>query len=172
MKKVLLDGLQMICLFIYLMTILHLSTASCLVIIDEQYPLFLVHKEDLPYCLWLIAVPAFMGAVLAILLKEGHRLAHSRGFTKPLLLSKTQAGWEVTPSGNDITLWLLGNARTPPFTLPPLPLHPHLSQSVVGQQEGRLKSSSLDRASNVEESKEIELTSKITTSTTSIMEEA
>jgi hypothetical protein len=69
----------------------------------------------LVYRLLLVAIPSFMFGSMCILYTEGIRIADTRGYHSPQLVSRTSAGWEITRYGRKYSLWLLGLVRSPRY---------------------------------------------------------
>lgn len=63
------------------------------------------------YICWTIAIPILVYSGLSILLLEINRITESRGYSKPQVLRRTSAGWDVLESTNNPLSWILGEIK-------------------------------------------------------------
>lgn len=119
--RLLLSPMQRLCLAAYIVSSALASAAALSTALHplQPHPQPQGQGETTAYLLWLIAVPLFLCAAMAVLAVEGSRIARSRGFVQPHPLVRSAEGWQASPWGREVSIWLLGAARSKEFTLPP-----------------------------------------------------
>ncbi len=107
----LLTTAQAVGLYGYLLSIILIAVGlSCIIYYEYSGNIFFLTSS---YILWTIAVPIFSLSALLVILSAGLKLAETRGYPEPKILSRTPAGWTPTKLGGNMKgLWLIGFVKT------------------------------------------------------------
>jgi hypothetical protein len=133
---------QFSCLMMYTVSLSLMNYAAIFTCYYENHRA--PNDDDLPYLCWTIAIPMALFGAKVVLMNEGNQLASSRGFKKPLTLSRTKEGWEPLTHGNPSWSWILGEIKT---IKPSMKSLISLSKSKVGyQSENSIRSSTTSDA--------------------------
>jgi hypothetical protein len=113
---------QIICVTGFLVSFLLALVAEGITVTRDcpaaSFPLFFQMSENtvqiLPLKIWVIAGSLFTVSALTVVQKELDRIAHSRGYTDPMPLTRSQLGWEPMAGYREVTSILIGVIQIAP----------------------------------------------------------